>query len=545
MENLTFWKKGFCLLYAVLWVGFSGQAFGTDKSSPTGQGIDPVIFTFGCIDGVPGDTVCIPVTVQNFTDISIFQYEIIWDSDVLHFIDIQNIGSPWINESADFNLSGPNALKVIPLNFPPFDGETLPDGAVIFEVCFRIIGIPGSSSPVGISPHFDFEIANLDGVIPGDSVNCVMMVNDAIDLVGFVTSCGPAIVGGNGDIDVTVYGGTAPYIVNWLNTGSGMTGGPVGIPVEGGNMFLNVPAGNYDVIISDAAGASVTYNTNVDTLALTVVTELKHPTCYKFDNGTIEIKPIGGSQPFSYIWESLTNPLIAGSGFIRDLGDSSLVTSLPDGTYRILVKDNNGCESELIVVLNDNSFVFTIEDYQDATCEGVEDGFIALLVSGGTPDVSGNYTITVKPGFVVSTNSVTIFHDPGDYCITVQDEISQCDTVYCFTIGASTTISANVTPFDVPCAGGNDGSVSVSGLTNGVPGAQYNYAIYDDMDILETNATNISGTFNYSPLAAGDYYVIVTDGSCLSDTLRFSISEPEPILITVAGSTVDDCLPVI
>src|SRR5690606_2431573 len=106
--------------------------------------------------------------------------------------------------------------------------------------------------------------------------------------------------------------------------------------------------------------AAVTYNIDVDPLALSVTTRLKHPTCYKFENGTMWIKPAGGSAPFSYIWSSQTDPTLAGSGFIRNPGDSSLVTSLPDGSYNVLVKDDNGCEVEITVVLNDNPFIFNI-----------------------------------------------------------------------------------------------------------------------------------------------------------------------------------------
>jgi hypothetical protein len=303
------------------------------------------------------------------------------------------------------------------------------------------VGTPGSTSSISISPFFDFEAVNAFGSVPVDSVSCNLTVQNAVDLVGFITSCGPAVAGGNGEIDLTVYGGTAPYTVVWLETVSGTPGGPQVIPAEGGGMAITVPEGNYDVTLSDALGNMVTYNIDVDALTLSVTTRLRHPTCYKFDNGTMWIKPAGGSAPFSYIWESLTNPSLAGSGFIRNPGDSSLVTSLPDGMYRVLVEDENGCEVEITVTLNDNPFVFTVLDYQDATCEGVEDGIINLQITGGTPDPDGNYTITGED-FVVEQNGVSLFHAPGTYSITVEDQVSQCDTVFTFTIGSATTITA-------------------------------------------------------------------------------------------------------
>ncbi len=546
MGKLTCWLRRVWVCCVVWCVGFSCQLVMAGSPAPLAiqAGTDPVVFTFNCVDGQPGDTVCIDITVTDFTNIAGGQFEIIWDSDVLDYIRVQNPGTPSINVNSDFNQSGPNALKFIPLNFP-ISGITLPDGTVLFEICFRIVGLPGTNSVVGISPFFEFEIANDIGVIPAEFESCVTTVSGAVDLVGFVSSCGPPVLGGNGEIDLSVFGGTAPYSITWMETVSGTPGGPVVIPAEGGSTTISVPLGNYDVIITDNVGASVTYNIDVVDLALSVTTRIRQPTCYKFDNGTIWIKPVGGAEPYSYIWQSMTDPTIAGSGFIRNLGDSSLVTSLPDGSYLIHVEDANGCEAEVTAVLLDNPFIITVNNIQDATCNGSEDGFISLTVSGARPDPDGNYTITIKPTFVVVTNMVTVgLLNPGDYCVTIQDEVSQCDTVFCFTIGSTTTISATVTSFDVSCAGGTDGRVSLRGLTNGVSGPLYSYSIYEKTTgTLETNANNIGGTFNYSPLSPGDYFAIISEGSCLSDSIMFTIGEPTPLVVTVAGSRPDNCVP--
>ncbi len=551
MENLLVtYMKRWVYLSAVL-SGFFLQAgyaespeavYSLYPTSKSTRGMDPVIFTFGCFDGQPGDTICIPVTVENFNAIVIAQFEIFWNSDVLHYLEVTNPGTPGVNVNADFNLSGPNALKFIPLGFP-ISGVTLADGTILFEICFRIVGIPGSSSCVGISPYFDFEVADVNGVVPSDSVNCCMMVEDAVDLVGFISSCGPAVLGGNGTIDLTVYGGTAPYNITWMETVSMTSGGPVGIATEGGTGILSVPTGNYDVTVTDVLGNAVTYNTNVAALALTIATTLRHPTCYKFRNGTIWIKPQGGMAPYSYIWQNVNNPNNAGSGFIRNPGDSSLVTSLDDGMYRILVADVNGCKTEITVTLDDNPFIINITNLIPATCVGSANGVISLAFSGARPDMDGNYTIRIPPNNVIVSNSVSVgLLNPGNYSITVSDQVSQCDTVFTFTIGYTDTISANIMVNNVLCAGGNNGSVSIRGHTNGVTGPVYSYRIYQQGTLI-TQQNNIGGTFNYSPLGAGTYVAIVQEGSCLSDSIYFTITEPLPIQITQAGLVPDNCIP--
>jgi gliding motility-associated-like protein len=535
------------LLILAFFAGFSTPSlFSQDlvnvKAIPTSRGIAPVILTFNCINGQPGDTICLPVTVENFTDIVIAQFEIIWNSNVLDYIKVQNPGSPSINVNSDFNLSGPNALKFIPLGFP-INGESLPDGTVLFEICFRIIGTPGSMSSIGISPYFPFEVADINGVVPSDSVGCSMTVDNAMNLVGFVTSCGPDMVGNNGTIDVTIYGGTAPYNITW-DDHINPVGGPVPVFTEGGNTMINVPAGNYDVTITDALGNTVTYSAEVDILGLSVITRIKQPTCYKFSNGIIWIKPKGGSAPFSYIWESLSDPLLAGSGFIRFAGDSSQVTSLKDGIYSITVEDDNGCEVIVLDTLLDNPFVFTINNFQNASCNGSADGFIDLTISGARPDVSGNYLVK-GPTFTIQTNAITIgLLNPGDYCITVSDQVSQCDTVYCFTIGFSDTLSATVTLTDPPCHGGLDGKVSLRGRTNGIPMPPYDYFIYDENDMLKNSQLNVGGIYTYSGLGAGNYYgIVMSPNGCLSDSIFFTINDPPAIMVSLVGTNPDNCIP--
>ncbi len=541
IRNISTW---ICLV--ALLAGFSispalGQSVGPDQ--PPVRGIDPVVLTFHCTDGEPGDTICIPVTVENFTDIVIAQCEIIWNSDVLDYIEIRNPGSTGININSDFNLSGPNALKFIPLGFP-INGETLADGSTLFEICFRIIGVPGSTSCVGISPYFTYEVADISGVIPADSVSCCMTVLDAVDLVGFVTSCGPDVPGNNGTIDITVYGGTAPYAITWVETVSGTPGGPVPVGSPGGNSILNVPAGNYDVTITDALGSSVTYTVEVDALGLDVITRVKQPTCYKFENGIIYIKPTGGSAPYSFIWRSLTNPAYAGSGFIRNPGDSSQVTSLPDGIYELLLEDDNGCEIVVYDTLLDNPYIFTINNVINASCQGSADGLIDISISGATPDPNdGSYTILVRPGFQVNSDMISIgLLNPGDYCITVSDEVSQCDTVFCFTIGYTDTITSSVTVTDPPCANGTNGRVTLRGRTNGIPGPAYSYSIYQNGNLV-TSQNNVMGNFTYNSLSPGQYTAVVTEGPCKSDTIHFTVNNPPPLIVSLVGTNPDNCIP--
>lgn len=509
----------------------------------SGRAAVPVIFNFNCIDGEPGDIICIPITVEDFTNIVIIQLEILWDHEILEYVSVGNPGNtPGLNLNSDFNQSGPNTLRVIPLGFPP-SGITLPDGATIFEICFRIIGTPGSQSCIDISPYFEFEVVDVNGVVPSMANECCMTVLDATNLVGFLSSCGPAVSGANGTIDVSAFGGTAPYTITWTETTSGTNGGPANIANEGDHVVINVPAGEYDITFTDAAGASIVRSIEVAELGLSFTHVARDPTCYKFNNGTIRIYPTGGVPPYGYIWTNLTDPARAGSGFVRTDGDSSLITSLSEGVYRILVIDSAGCEAEDTIVLTDKPFDIKITNLLQASCQGAEDGVISLMISGGTPDVDGNYRVRLPAGNQVSTNMLSIgLLNPGEYSITINDNVSQCDTVFTFTIGYTDTISAQVNIFNPVCAGATNGSIFLIGMTNGVHVPTYTYRLYQGADLID-EAQNIPGTYSYNALGAGDYYALVSAGSCVSDTIFFSITTPDPIIISIDGLEPDNCLP--
>jgi hypothetical protein len=200
-----------------------------------------------------------------------------------------------------------------------------------------------------------------------------------------------------------------------------------------------------------------------------------------------------------------------------------------------------------VIVLDtilDNPFVFTVNDFQNASCKGAANGFIDLTISGAKPDVSGNYLVK-GPTFMIQTNAITIgLLNPGDYCITVSDQVSQCDTVYCFSIGYSDTITATINTTDPPCNGGINGQVSMRGRTNGAIIPPYDYYIFNASDVLIASQLNVGGIYNYSGLMPGNYVALVynMDG-CVSDSMPFTINDPPPITVSLVGTNPDNCIP--
>jgi len=90
------------------------------------------------------DTISVPVTVTNFTNISGFQFTIEWDPTV-----IQLVGTTEHQLSYSYGYSFVNDGKLAGLwSTENLNGYSLPNGSVIMNIQFIVIGQTGTYSPL-------------------------------------------------------------------------------------------------------------------------------------------------------------------------------------------------------------------------------------------------------------------------------------------------------------------------------------------------------------------------------------------------------------
>ena len=121
-----------------------GASFQMDMSSCTA-----VSFSFPMVNAMPGENICVDLTVENFTNIATAQFTMTWDPNVLQYTNVGgfNPSVPDLSGSL-FNPDAPGVLTFSWADFS-FNGVTLSDGETFFQVCFDVIGNLGESSPVG------------------------------------------------------------------------------------------------------------------------------------------------------------------------------------------------------------------------------------------------------------------------------------------------------------------------------------------------------------------------------------------------------------
>lgn len=307
-----------------------------------------------------------------------------------------------------------------------------------------------------------------------------------ISLAADSTSC---FGGDDGSMDLTITGGTAPYLIQWTG----------GIPDDVEDP-TGLPAGSYSVTVTDA-----------DTCALTATVTVHEPTPVDIQfttdnatcglaNGGIDLTVSGGTPGYTYNW---TDPSVP------DVEDPS---GLPVGDYEVVVTDANGCTATEVVPVNTPNPLILDVSTIDVTCFGFNDGSASSQTSGGTPPYS--YAWTGSP----STGPDAPDLVAGSYTLVVTDA-DDCTVSETVTINQPPQLIAQGNGTDANCNGNADGSIDLT-VIGGVPDYTFTW-------------NNGAGT-SEDPinLGANTYTVTVTDDNGCSTTETVVIDEPAALVLS-------------
>lgn len=291
----------------------------------------------------------------------------------------------------------------------------------------------------------------------------------------------------DGEVTVTnVAGGDGgPYNYSWSNGGTGSS-------------ILNLCPGTYDVTISDGAGCTTVLSSSVSNnggpTAATFVN--RDPSCSGLCDGMTRVTPVGGSAPYTYVWSN---------GSTVDSADA-----LCAGPVIVTITDASGCIFITSDTLDNPTPIINTETIVDASCNGVCDGTISLVTTGGSSPYS---YIWSDGGTGASRNSLCA----GSYSVTTTD-VNGCDTIDTYVVGEPLVMLVSVTGVDALCFSTCDGTATatVSGGT-----APYSYS-WSNGDTGPTASALCGGTV---------YDVTVTDAGNCTQTGTITIGSPTELLI--------------
>ncbi len=354
----------------------------------------------------------------------------------------------------------------------------------------------------------------------------------------------------DGVIQVNVGGGLMPYAYS-LNGGQS----------QASNVFNNLPAGNYTVLVTDAEGFT----------ANTIEVVLDDPESITASaiaiTNDITVTASGGTGTLTYSLNGTT------------FQASNQFNNLPNGVYTVTVRDANGCTVTTQVTVNVLPLVLNVTTVVEPLCFGEATGSLTVSATGGIPGYqyslnggnyqasatfnglsAGTYTMTARDAEnnLVSVQNIVV-GSPDQFIVTVavmgkdasisfeggtapysygtdapnQDlqnlpngtynvtatDANGCSTTTTFTVNVG-PLGLNFVTSNLSCNGDENGAITLNG-TGGV--APYEYS-------LNGAAFQISNVF--SDLPAGNYTVVIRDSEGEEVTIPVTLVEPPVLQLT-------------
>jgi hypothetical protein len=360
-----------------------------------------------------------------------------------------------------------------------------------------VTGLTGNSpytylwSNLETTPSISGLTAGTYGVTITDNTGCSISKSTIVEQVpkvgfGTFTSVNPSCFSADGEITITLTGGTAPYYYSGSN-------GTTAISFDTSHTFTNLPSGFFSVEVTDAALCKFTATTSlIPPGGFSVVSITKNNSTCGTNSGSINpITLFGGTPPYVY---TLTTP---NGGVISNTVNTNTwqFNNLSEGTYTLTISDQGPCVfTEQYTIENNN--LFDIELTLTGTTCNLNNGAVNIELSGIT---TPPYTYQINGQTVVNSLTAYTFNNLsyGNYTAIVTDSTG-CSQIQQFTVPSSPNV--DFTLFGVNATGGSNGLIEVF-ITNGEPPFTLEWS---------PNVNGQTGT-TVTNLSGGTYSLKITD----------------------------------
>ncbi|GAA6767925.1 hypothetical protein AAFH68_38770 [Flavobacterium sp. CGRL1] len=315
----------------------------------------------------------------------------------------------------------------------------------------------------------------------------------------------------NGSISITAQGANGNYTYNWSKAdGSAIN--------QTTTNAINLAAGKYYVIVTDAKGCNLTSSLIEVTeppLLETSISIQNVVLCNGDKNGSLIPATTGGllkpGENYTYQWFESGNTAV--------LSANTILTNIGKGSYYVIAKDSNGnlATSQTLIVTEPNILnnVLTA-DY--VRCGDFDDWTINAAPSGGSLPYSYSWNNGAKTASIQNVK-------PGNYSVIVTDNHG-CSITKNITLTAPAHLDASEVIKIPTCYEGSDATIVVTPIAGTAP-FKYLWNTGETTNIL-------------SNASAGDYTVEITDSRGCIILRKYTIVNPPKDVINL-GEDVTLC----
>lgn len=322
----------------------------------------------------------------------------------------------------------------------------------------------------------------------------------SITTASTMSSCGVC----NGTASATPAGGTAPYVVTWLQNGG----------ILGTNSTVTgLCAGLYTVRVEDAHGCFLERVVSVTDPGGEVLTTTDFMlACPGQCNGVVGVAFNCTGPPCSTAWYD-------GAG--TDLNEpGNTLANLCAGTYYVQVTNGAGCISIDTAQVTAPAPIVPNLGTTPVTCAGDCNGTATVGPTGGAGGYQ--YEWHLGTGTVLGTPQVTGLC-AGTYSVIITD-LAGCAITQDVLITAPLPITATAVVVPVTCHSACDASITVMGQ-GGTGPLVFHWA---------PEPPSGQGTSTITGLCAGAWTVLITDAHGCDTTFTLNLSDPPALVVDVA-----------
>lgn len=392
-----------------------------------------------------------------------------------------------LTAGSNLSCSSPNGFAVISVfggTSPYTNAWTGPDS--LFAFGDFIFGLDAGYYSVTTT---DLNGCSLDTGILVTSLNSITVASTVSD-----ASCENTL---DGSISLSPSNGTGPYTYHWSNgsTQSSLSG---------------VGPGIYYCQIQDAAGCSQAI---ADTIGIINVfnptAQIIHPTCFGFQNGSIELQ--GLDSTYSFLWSNGSN--------------GPLLSNVGAGSYMVTISDSTGCTNTHQYQLQaPTPLVLAINLYGENLCNGDSAVILSSQPFGGVPPYSYSWSNGSSDSSISNLSG-------GSYFLTITD-LNGCSLTDSMFVSEPQALSIQATTTDPICQGDSNGTAAIL-----VSGGTSPYTLFRSTST--GSQTFPSSVWFSTALLQGSYSGLIRDDNGCEDSIYFDITDP-PLLSLQLSSTPDN-----
>ena len=352
---------------------------------------------------------------------------------------------------------------------------------------FSVIWSNGqTSNTISNLPSGNYQATITDNITSEVEVTQVFTIENPNEILISLTSIEDVscFQGNDGRIVIDAAGGTGNLTFRWSNS-------------QTTSSITNLVSGTYSLTVTDQNNCEQSVLYTIDQPG-----ELEVSIVVNADDATASVN--GGSTPYTYLWDD-------------PLGQStSTATNLPDGTYRVTIRDANDCilVSQPVTISSQIQPIEISANVQEIECHDESSGSISLNISGG----SGNFSVIWSSG--QATNTISNLSSGNYQAIITDNNTSENKLTEIFTLENPDEIIINLVSIeDADCFQENDGRIAVN-TSGGTGNIAYRW-------------NNFQTSSSINNLASGNYSVTATDQNGCEQIAFFTIGQPNELEISI------------